>query len=96
MNILNGQAFSSQSLRVNELQNADSTVYQIVSLQAAGSSLLAKLTNLLVLDALKIAGMADISTATVLPLATGMALTSVLLALKRCRPPSARYVIWPR
>ena len=65
-------------------------------MQAAGSSLLAKLTNLLVLDALKIAGMADVSNASVLPLATGMALTSVLLALKRTCPPSARYVIWPR
>ena len=92
MNILNGPLYHNLYMSMSfRMQTA-----QIVSLQAAGSSLLAKLTNLLVLDALKTAGMADISNATVLPLATGMALTSVLLALKRCRPPSARYVIWPR
>ena len=69
---------------------------QHLDVQAAGSSLLAKLTNLLVMDALKLAGMSDISAASVLPLATGMALTSVLLSLKQLRPPTAKYVIWPR
>ena len=58
--------------------------------------MLAKLANLLAKDALTIAGLADISSVTVLPLATGMALTSVLLSLKRLRPPGARYVVWPR
>ena len=42
------------------------------------------------------AGLDDVSSASVLPLATGMALTCSLLSLKRVRPPSARYVIWPR
>lgn len=30
------------------------------------------------------------------PLATGMALTATLLALRGMRPPTARYVLWPR
>jgi len=65
-------------------------------MQAAGSSLLAKLANFLAGDALRIAGLKEASCVTILPLATGMALTSVLLALKRTRPPTARYVIWSR
>ncbi|KAK9810417.1 hypothetical protein WJX72_010391 [[Myrmecia] bisecta] len=64
--------------------------------KAAGSSLLAKLTNLLVADALSAAGFEDLGAVTVLPLATGMALTVTLLALKATRPAGARYVIWPR
>lgn len=55
-------------------------------MQAAGSSLLAKLTNILVQEALQVAGMLDIGAVTVLPLATGMALTLTLLALKGKRP----------
>ncbi len=58
--------------------------------QAAGSSLLARLANLLAADALAAAGMADLGGATVLPLATGMALTLTLLALRPLRPPGAR------
>ena len=58
--------------------------------------MLAKLSNLLAADALRIAGMQDLSAATVLPLATGMALTATLLAVKRERPAAARYVLWPR
>lgn len=58
-------------------------------LQAAGSSLLARLTNLLVADALRLAGM-DVGAVSVLPVATGMAITLVLLALKDRRPPQAR------
>ena len=55
-------------------------------MQAAGSSLLAKRANLLVADALRQAGMLDVGAVTVLPLATGMALTLTLLALKAKRP----------
>ena len=58
--------------------------------QAAGSSLLARLANLLVQDALGLAGMADVGAVTVLPLATGMALTLTLLALKAARGPDAK------
>ena len=59
-------------------------------MQAAGSSLLARLANLLVADALARAGLGDLGGATVLPLATGMALTLTLLALRPLRPAGAR------
>mmetsp|Transcript_38719 Transcript_38719/g.86114 ORF Transcript_38719/g.86114 Transcript_38719/m.86114 type:complete len:580 (+) Transcript_38719:110-1849(+) len=64
--------------------------------KAAGSSLLAKLTNLLAADALSHAGLHDLGPVTVLPLATGMAMTVSLLALRPSRPPAARYVLWSR
>jgi len=51
---------------------------------------------MLAADALRIAGLKEVSCATILPLATGMALTTVLLTLKRFRPPTARYVVWSR
>jgi O-phospho-L-seryl-tRNASec:L-selenocysteinyl-tRNA synthase len=49
--------------------------------KASGSSLLAKITHYLVADALGQAGLLDLGAVTVLPLATGMALTMTLLAL---------------
>ena len=58
--------------------------------KAAGSSLLAKLTHLLAADALELAGMKEVGSALVVPLATGMAITSALLALRGMRPPTAR------
>ena len=64
--------------------------------KAAGSSLLNKLTNLLVADAMKIAGLEDMGPALVLPLATGMTLTLVLLAMKSKRPKTANKVVWCR
>eukprot|EP00884_Botryococcus_braunii_P013567 jgi/Botrbrau1/22210/Bobra.168_1s0041.1 len=64
--------------------------------KAAGSSLLYKVATFLVKDALRIAGLKEVSSVTLLPCATGMALTQSLLALKASRPPSARYVLWPR
>jgi O-phospho-L-seryl-tRNASec:L-selenocysteinyl-tRNA synthase len=64
--------------------------------KAAGSTLLARLCNLLTVDALRAAGLAEVAEATVLPLATGMALTLTLLALVKQRPAGARYVVWPR
>ncbi|KAK3284208.1 hypothetical protein CYMTET_8131 [Cymbomonas tetramitiformis] len=64
--------------------------------KAAGSSLLAKLCNLLTADALNTAGLHDLGGASVLPLATGMTVTMALLALKQKRPAGARYVLWPR
>ena len=62
----------------------------VVYTQAAGSSLLAKLCNILVQDALGMAGMLDVGAVTVLPVATGMALTLTLLAMKTQRPATAR------
>lgn len=38
----------------------------------------------------------DLGAVTVLPLATGMAMTMTLLTLRQSRPPGARYVIWSR
>jgi len=64
--------------------------------KAAGSSLLAKLTNLLVADAMREAGLQDMGPALVLPLATGMTLTLVLLALRSKRPKTATKVVWCR
>ena len=65
-------------------------------MQAAGSSLLVKLTNILTKHALSVAGMLDVKTVTVLPVATGMAITLTLLAMKTQRPETAKYVLWPR
>lgn len=62
--------------------------------KAAGSSLLAKLTHLLAADALEAAGLREVGQALVVPLATGMAITATLLALRGTRPPAARCAAW--
>lgn len=62
--------------------------------KAAGSTLLAKLCNLLAADALKVAGLQELVDVTVLPVATGMAMTLTLLALRKRRPATARCVSW--
>ena len=71
--------------------------------KAAGSSLLSKLTNLLVADAFRVAGLEDCGAALVLPLATGMTLTLVLLSMREARggnclqnPLRASRVVWCR
>ena len=74
------------------LLHADVTTYAF-SAQAAGSSLLAKLTCVLAADALRVAGLQEVGAVAVLPLATGMALTVTLLALKARRPPQAKCVL---
>ena len=63
--------------------------------KAAGSSLLVRFTNLLLLDALHIAGLSRMVSCMVLPVATGMAVTLTLLSLRATKP-AARFVIWPR
>lgn len=63
--------------------------------KAAGSSLLYKLTNLMALDAIRLAGVKEAKECFVAPLATGMSLTLCLAAWSLARP-TARYVIWPR
>jgi O-phospho-L-seryl-tRNASec:L-selenocysteinyl-tRNA synthase len=63
--------------------------------KAAGSSLVNKLASALALDASHEAGILRASKALVLPVATGLAVTLVLLAL-RSRRPRAEYVVWPR
>uniref|UniRef100_A0A8C5LSZ2 O-phosphoseryl-tRNA(Sec) selenium transferase n=1 Tax=Leptobrachium leishanense TaxID=445787 RepID=A0A8C5LSZ2_9ANUR len=63
--------------------------------KAAGSSLLNKLTNSVMLDAIKMAGVHSASSCFVVPMATGMSLTLCFLTLRHKRP-KAKYIIWPR
>uniref|UniRef100_A0A9L0S2K4 O-phosphoseryl-tRNA(Sec) selenium transferase n=1 Tax=Equus caballus TaxID=9796 RepID=A0A9L0S2K4_HORSE len=63
--------------------------------KAAGSSLLNKITNSLVLDIIKLAGVHTVSNCFVVPMATGMSLTLCFLTLRHKRP-KAKYIIWPR
>ncbi|KAJ1617824.1 soluble liver antigen/liver pancreas antigen-domain-containing protein [Pavlovales sp. CCMP2436] len=63
--------------------------------KAAGSSLLLKLANALALDLLRRAGAPSLGGALVLPLATGMSISLVLLAMRKLRP-AATHVLWPR
>jgi O-phospho-L-seryl-tRNASec:L-selenocysteinyl-tRNA synthase len=63
--------------------------------KAAGSSLINQLTNSLLLDVIKQAGVPSAVSCVLMPVATGMALMMVFLTLRMKRP-SARYIIWPR
>ncbi|XP_024144205.1 O-phosphoseryl-tRNA(Sec) selenium transferase isoform X1 [Oryzias melastigma] len=63
--------------------------------KAAGSSLLNKLTNSIVLDILKLSGVRSVASCFVVPMATGMSLSLCFLTLRHKRP-KARYIIWPR
>ncbi|XP_013789882.2 O-phosphoseryl-tRNA(Sec) selenium transferase-like isoform X1 [Limulus polyphemus] len=63
--------------------------------KAAGSSLMSKLTNSLVLQVLREAGAPSTASAFVVPMATGMSLVLCLLTLRHRRK-GAKYVIWPR
>lgn len=79
--------------------------------KAAGSSLLMKLTNNLVLDCIKrcgkennhlllnhlvhILGITLTKACIVIPVATGMGLVLTFLSLRQSRP-QAKYIIWPR
>lgn len=64
--------------------------------KAAGSSLLAQLAKYLALDAVQLSGFKNCKKTQVLPIATGMTLLMVFLALKQLRPPTAKYVVWSR
>ena len=63
--------------------------------KAAGSSLIVKLTNSMVLDLLHRSGVRSTESCILLPMATGMALVMCMLNLRTQRP-LARYVIWQR
>ncbi|XP_015272243.1 PREDICTED: O-phosphoseryl-tRNA(Sec) selenium transferase [Gekko japonicus] len=63
--------------------------------KAAGSSLLNKLTNSIVLDIIRLAGVRTASSCFVVPMATGMSLTLCFLTLRHRRP-KAKYILWPR
>ncbi|XP_030047106.1 O-phosphoseryl-tRNA(Sec) selenium transferase [Microcaecilia unicolor] len=63
--------------------------------KAAGSSLLNKLTNSVVLNIIKLAGVRAVASCFVVPMATGMSLTLCFLTLRHKRP-KAKFIIWPR
>lgn len=63
--------------------------------KAAGSSLIVQLTRYLALDAIRLSGIKAAKHCAVLPLATGMTMTLVFLALRQLRP-AGRYVVWSR
>ncbi|CAH8865377.1 unnamed protein product [Trichobilharzia szidati] len=64
--------------------------------KAPGSSLICRLTNQLLLDWLRKSGSPSTSQCFLVPMATGMSLTLCLLAMKRRRPPGAKFVLWSR
>lgn len=64
--------------------------------KACGSSLVGKLANIAVLDAVRCAGCKSCEDAIVVPMATGMTISLVLQAVRQTRPSSARYVLWSR
>lgn len=63
--------------------------------KAAGSSLLNKLTNAMVLDLIRRIGIRGTQACLVMPMATGMTVMMTLLSLRDSRP-QAKYVLWPR
>ncbi|XP_063694910.1 O-phosphoseryl-tRNA(Sec) selenium transferase-like [Bolinopsis microptera] len=63
--------------------------------KAAGSALMCRITEGLVLDVLKSSGCTNTKSCVVLPVATGMALLTSLLYLRQCNP-NGSVVIWPR
>lgn len=63
--------------------------------KAAGSTILNNLTNALILDLIREAGIGSCRKALLVPMATGMTVMLTLLALKAERPQS-RYVLWSR
>ena len=64
--------------------------------KAAGSSTINKLTSSLAIDLLVRLGVRSCKSAFVAPVATGMAMTLCLLALRKVRPEEAKFVIWSR
>ncbi|XP_023342194.1 O-phosphoseryl-tRNA(Sec) selenium transferase isoform X2 [Eurytemora carolleeae] len=63
--------------------------------KAAGSSIINKLTNSMLLDTLKLGGVSRVKQCFLVPTATGMALTLCMLYFRKKRP-KARYVLWSR
>ncbi|XP_071448106.1 O-phosphoseryl-tRNA(Sec) selenium transferase [Hetaerina americana] len=63
--------------------------------KAAGSSLMNKLTNALVLDVIRFTGVKTSAGCFVVPMATGMSLVLCMLTIRQERP-QAKYVLWSR
>ncbi|CUI11039.1 SLA/LP autoantigen protein, putative [Bodo saltans] len=64
--------------------------------KACGSSLVGKIANIGVLDAIRCAGCKSCEDAIVVPMATGMTISLVLQSIRKARPSTARYVLWSR
>ncbi|KAG1680516.1 O-phosphoseryl-tRNA(Sec) selenium transferase [Nymphon striatum] len=63
--------------------------------KAAGSSILNKITNSMVLDAINMSGGNNVKSCFIVPMATGMAIVLCLLTLKKKRP-NAKFILWSR
>lgn len=63
--------------------------------KAAGSTLLARLTNALILDLMRAIGLPSCSGCFLVPMCTGMTITLCLQSLRKKRP-NAKYVLWSR
>jgi len=63
--------------------------------KAGGSSLVVQLTKYLALDALHLSGLKAAKTCTVLPVATGMSIALIFLALRK-KNPKGKYIVWSR
>eukprot|EP00033_Pygsuia_biforma_P002973 GCRY01003274.1.p1 GENE.GCRY01003274.1~~GCRY01003274.1.p1 ORF type:complete len:655 (-),score=182.86 GCRY01003274.1:388-2352(-) len=68
---------------------------QEVQPKAAGSSLLVRLTNCLLLSLLRTVGATKTKQAVLMPVATGMSINLILTTLRHQRP-RARYILWSR
>lgn len=64
--------------------------------KAAGSSLMNKLTNSMLLHMLQAAGVPSAKSCFIVPMATGMCLSLCMLTFRKQRGPRARYVVWSR
>lgn len=64
--------------------------------KAAGSSLMNKLTNSMLLHMLQAAGVPAAKSCFIVPMATGMCLSLCMLTFRKQRGPRARYVVWSR
>lgn len=64
--------------------------------KACGSSILYKVANFMTLDAVRQCGFSQCPDALIVPLATGMTLNLVMQSVRRSRPATAKYVVWPR
>eukprot|EP00049_Salpingoeca_infusionum_P001152 m.45598 g.45598 ORF g.45598 m.45598 type:complete len:507 (-) comp10891_c1_seq1:3571-5091(-) len=63
--------------------------------KAAGSSLMARLAECMMLDLLQQTGMTRAKSCIILPLATGMSIVMTLLTLRLSKP-QAKYIVWSR
>lgn len=64
--------------------------------KAAGSSILNKLTNALVLDLIRQFGVRSCKDCFIVPSATGMAMTLCLLSIRASARPTPKFVVWSR